>query len=147
MLESIDVAHKLAYAGARSQVPFNTGPEYTNSVPGVPVLSMLRVFIEPDLWSFENVIIAAKEVCRVLGPQGRFDVGMTLGGKSVYEADRAVAADTARLMKMEENDPRVVLRFRNAEGMRIFEARFPKLAFEETAEDYWVAFYAPGAVK
>ena len=147
MIESIDVSHKLAYAGARSPVPFITGPEYANSVPGVPVLSMLRIFIEPKLWSFENVAIVAKEICRILGPQAQFDIGMTLGGTSLYGADRPVAADTARLMKMEVGDPRVLLRFRAPEGMRLYEARFPSLRFEETGDDFWQALYAPGAVK
>jgi hypothetical protein len=147
MLEPYDVAHKLAYAGARSPVAFTTGPEYTNSVPGVPVLSMLRVFIDPADWSLENVQVAAKEICRVLGSTAEFDIGLTVSGKAVYNADLPAAARTARLMKLKSNDPQVRLYFRGAEGEEVYLARFPRLTFEESEEDFWEAFYAPGAVK
>jgi hypothetical protein len=147
MLEPYDLAHKLAYAGARSPVAFTTGPEYTNSVPGVPVLAMLRIFIDPKDWSLENVQIAAKEICRVLGPTGQFDIGITVGGKTVYDADLPAAAKTARLMKLDANDPGVRFYFRGPTGDVVYLARFPRLQFEETGEDFWEALYAPGAVK
>jgi hypothetical protein len=147
MLEPYDMAHKLAFAGARSPVAFTTGPEYTNSVPGVPVLSMLRVFIDPADWNLENVLIAAKEICRVLGSTSQFDVGLTVGGKAVYSADLPAAARTARLMKLEAVDPRVKLYFRRPEGDAVYVARFPRLKFEESGEEFWQALYAPGAVK
>jgi hypothetical protein len=147
MLEPYDVAHKLAYAGARSPVRFTTGPQYTNSVPDVPVLAMLRVFIDPADWSLDNVQIAAKEICRVMGSTGQFDIGMTVGGRMVYDADLPIAANTARLMKMDPNGADVRLYFRGPTGDIVYVARFPRLRFEEAGEDFWEALYATGAVK
>lgn len=147
MLEPYDLSSKLAYAGARSPIPFTTGPEYTNSVPAVPVLAMLRVFIASELWNLENVQTAGREICRVLGAGSQFDIGMTVAGGTVYSPDRPVQADTARLMKLDPRDPRVQLRFRSTTGETLYVATFPRLRFEPTQEDFWQAVYAPGAVK
>jgi hypothetical protein len=147
LLEPYNLAHKLAFAGARSPVTFTTGPEYTNSVPGVPVLSMLRVFIDPADWNLENVQIAAREICRVMGSSSQIDVGLTVGGKAIYNPDLPAAARTARLMKLKADDPRVKLYFRGPAGEVVYVARFPRLQFEESGEDFWEALYAPGAVK
>jgi hypothetical protein len=84
-MEAYDLSHKLAYAGRLSPVPFVTGPEFTNSVPVVPVLAMLRIFVEPRNWSEENVKIIAREVARTLGSTEQFDVGMT-HTTNVYQA-------------------------------------------------------------
>jgi len=146
-MDTYDLSHKLAYAGARSPVPFITGPEFTNSVPGIPVLAALRVFIPPEYWSEENVIIAAREISRILGPGNQFDMGITVAGTPTYEASRAAAGNVARLMKMETGDPTVVLRMVNSGGDKVYEARFPRLQFAPVAEDYWRTFYSTGAVK
>jgi hypothetical protein len=146
-MEVIDLSHKLAYAGTRSPVPFTTGPEFTNSVPGVPVLSMIRLFVPREHWSSENVRILAREVCRVAGSTAQFDIGFAVAGRTVYSAERAASGDTARLMKLDAKDPRVILRVAEAEGDVAYEARFPRLEFQRIGEDYWRAVYAPGAVK
>lgn len=146
-MDTYDLSYKLAYAGRRSPVRFFTGPQYTNSVPGVPVLAELRIFIEPDMWSEENVIIASREICRCVGPTSQFDIGMTLAGTANYDASRAAAGNIARLMKMESRDATVVLRYAAGEGDKLYEARFPRLHFEPTRKDYWRAIYATGAVK
>lgn len=145
-MEAYDLSHKLAYAGRRSPVPFTTGPEFTNSVPAVPVLSMLRIFIEADQWSEKNVMTVAREVARALGPTEQFDVGITLN-RQTFDPDTPAAAATARLMKLDRNDPRLVLRIRDGLDDRIYTAHFPRLQFEPTGEDSWEAVYAPGAVK
>jgi hypothetical protein len=146
-MEVIDLAHKLAYAGTRSPVPFSTGPEFTNSIPGVPVLSTIRLFVPREHWSLENVKLAAREVCRVLGATAQFDVGLAVAGRTVYNAERTASGDTARLMKLNARDSKVVLRIAGAEGDTVHEATFPRLQFEETETDYWRSVYAPGAVK
>ncbi len=147
-MDSYDLSHKLAYAGRRSPVPFFTGPEYLNSVPGVPVLSMLRIFVPPELWSEENVKLVSKEICRVLGATAQFDIGITLAGTKKYDADRPASGDTARLLKMDANSPQVILRLRGGpSGDRAFEARYPRLLFTEAPGDTWREQYAPGAVK
>jgi hypothetical protein len=115
-------------------------------VPGVPVLSMLRIFLEPKHWSEENVATVAREICRVLGATSRFDIGITLT-TTFYDPNRAAAAATARLMKMQEDDPSVALRISDELGDRVFVARFPRLAWEPSGEDFWQSAYAPGAVK
>ncbi len=146
-MDTYDLSFKLAYAGRRSRVPFITGPQYTNSVPGVPVLAALRIFIPPESWSEENVILASREICRCLGPTSQFDIGMTLAGTATYDALRAAAGNVARLMKMDPDDPTVVLRYSADEGDNLYQARFPRLKFEPTGTDYWRASYATGAVK
>jgi hypothetical protein len=146
-MEPYDLSHKLSFAGRRSPVPFATGPEYLNSVPGVPVLSQLRVFIPRDLWNRDNVFVAAREICRVLGSTSQFDIGMTQAGTVQYDENRIAAGDTARLMKLDAESPRVVLLLRGSEGDRAYEARYPRLQFEEAGEDYWRSVYAPGATK
>ena len=75
-MEAYDLSHKLAFAGRLSPVPFTTGPEFTNSVPAVPALSMVRIFVAPEDWSEENVFTVAREVARVLGPTEQFDIGI-----------------------------------------------------------------------
>jgi hypothetical protein len=145
-MEAYDLSHKLAYAGVHCPVPFTTGPEFTNSVPGVPVLSMVRLFLQPEQWSEENVMTVAREVCRVLGPTEQFDVGITLA-KQAYGANLSAAGATARLIKLNPNDPQVVLRIKDKTGDRAFRARYPRLQFEPLGEDFWRSTYAPGAVK
>ncbi len=146
-MEAFDLAHKLAYTGHRSPVPFVTGPEYLNSVIGVPVCAQIRLFIAPELWSEENVKIVAKEVCRVLGATAQFDIGMTLAGKRTYDARVSARGDTARLMKLDANEPRVTLHLEGTLGDMLFEARYPQLQFTYSHDDTWRAVYAPGAVK
>jgi hypothetical protein len=146
-MDIIDLAHKLAYAGTRSPVPFTTSPEYINSVPAVPVLSMIRLFVPRTSWSLENLKIAAREVCRVLGATSQFDIGFAVAGRTVYDAERAASGDTARLLKLAVADPHVVLRLAGAAGDIVLQATFPSLKFEEVGQDYWRALYAPGAVK
>jgi hypothetical protein len=145
-MEAYDLAHKLAYAGRRSPVPFTTGPEYTNSVPGVPVLSMLRVFVMAEDWSFENVLIVAREVSRVLGSMEQFDVGITLA-KHAFGPNAPAAGVTARLMKLDSHGREVFLRVREGiAGDKVYVARFPRLEFEFKGRDYWQSVFAPGAV-
>jgi hypothetical protein len=146
-MEAFDLANKLAYAGNRSPVPFVTSPLYLNSVPGVPVCAQLRIFIEPTLWSAENVKIAAKEICRVLGATSQFDIGMTLAGKKSYDENVSARGDTARLMKMKADDPGVTLLLEGRVGDVLFGANFPRLQFDPIGEDSWRSVYAPGAVK
>lgn len=146
-MDSYDLSLKLAYAGSRSPVPYTTGPEYTNSVPGVPVLAALRIFLRPEDWSDANVIIVAREICRVLGTAAQFDIGMTLAGTPAYEASRSAAGNVARLMKLDPRDATVTLRLRRDNGDVLFQARFPRLQFEPVGEDYWRAMYSTGAVK
>lgn len=146
-MDSYDMSHKLAYAGRRSRVPFITGPEYTNSVPGVPVLAELRIFIPPDQWSEENVFSVAREICRVLGATAQFDIGMTVQGTASYEAQRSAAGNVARLMKLDPEDPRVCLLIRSGEGDWAYEARFPAMRFEPGGADYWRTMYSTAAVK
>ncbi|HLJ67401.1 MAG TPA: hypothetical protein VKX16_08580 [Chloroflexota bacterium] len=146
-MDTIDLAHKLAYAGARSPVPFTTRPEFTNSVPGVPVLAELRVFVPRDRWSEANVFLVAREMCRVLGAGAQFDIGITQAGQRIYDPDLPAAGDTARLMKLDAGDPRIVLLMRGEIEDRAFIARFPRLHFEAAGEDEWRSVYGPGAVK
>jgi hypothetical protein len=147
-MEAFDLAHKLAYAGSRCPVPFVTGPIYLNSVPAVPVCAQLRVFIERELWSDENIKIVAKELCRILGATGQFDIGLTLAGKKTYDENVSARGDTARLMKLDANKPQVVLFMEGRVGDRLFQARFPRLQFEQVEDDdSWRSVYAPGAVK
>jgi hypothetical protein len=146
-VDTVNLSHKLSYAGARSPVPFTTGPEYTNSVPGVPVLAELRVFIPPELWSQDNVVIAAKEICRILGPQAQFDIGITRSGPSIYDADLAASGDVARLMKMSSVDPVATLLIEGTESDQTYTARFPGLHFEPGGESFWRSTFAPGVVK
>jgi hypothetical protein len=146
-MDTYNLSHKLRYAGRRSPVPFTTGPEYLNSVPGVPVLAELRIFIPPEDWSEDSVKVVSREICRILGPTAQFDIGMTLSGTPTYEASRAAAGNIARLMKMDPTDATVTLRYSEGLGDRLFQARFPRLQFEPTGEDYWRAMYSTGAVK
>lgn len=146
-MEAYDLSHKLAYAGTHSPVPFRTGPEYTNSVPVVPVLSMLRVFVAPEDWSAENIKIIAREICRVLGPTEQFDIGMTLAGRQKYAPNMPATGATARLTKLDRNDPHVLLRIRDDNGDLDLVARFPRLQFEPSGEDFWRSMVAPGLIK
>lgn len=145
-MEVIDLSHKLAYAGRLSPVPFRTGPEYTNSVPGVPVLSTVRVFVDPEHWSEDNIKAIAREIARVLGSSEQYDVGIT-HTTTVYAPNVPAAGNTARLMKLDRNSPRVLMRLQDDNGDRVFEARYPRLQFVPTTEDFWRANYAPSAVK
>jgi hypothetical protein len=146
-VEAYDLSHKLAYLGRRSPVPFTTGPEFTNGVPAVPVLSMLRIFITPEDWSEENIFTVAREICRVLGPTEQFDVGMTLAGSPTYGTEVTVNGVTARLMKLDRNSPSVSLRIRGGPADRLYLARFPRLKFEASGEDFWRSLVAPGLTK
>src|SRR5437764_2461365 len=107
-MEVYDLSHKLAYAGRLSPVPYRTGPEYTNAVPGVPVLSTLRIFVEPEHWSEDNVKIIAREIARVLGPTEQYDIGIT-HTHSVYDPNVSAAGNTARLIKFDAGAPRIQL--------------------------------------
>lgn len=145
-MEAYDLAHKLAYAGKRCPVPFTTGPEYINGVPAVPVASMLRIFIRPEDWSQENMMIVAREIARVLGPTEQYDVGMTQA-QHAYDPSAPASGITARLMKLDRSDPRIVLRVHDRLGEQVYVGRFPKLQFEPDGEGYWQSIYAPGAIK
>lgn len=146
-MEAYDLSHKLAYAGRRSSVPFTTGPEFTNSVPGIPVLAMLRIFIPAELWSEDNVKTVAREVARVLGPGEQFDIGITLADNHAFDPNTPASGDTARLMKLDPKDPNIVLRISRGIGDTIFTARYPRLQFEPAGEDVWRSIFAPGVVK
>jgi hypothetical protein len=145
-VEAYDLAHKLAFTGRHSPVPFTTGPEYTNSVPGVPVLSMLRIFILPEHWSRENVKTVAREVARVLGPGEQFDIGITLA-EHAYDPNTPATGMIARLMKLNPNDPHVTLLIKEGLEDQVFRARYPRLQWEEHGEDFWQSIYAPATVK
>lgn len=146
-MEAFDLAHKLAYAGPRSPVPFVTGPIYLNSILGVPVCAQLRIFIEREHWSVENLTVVAKEVCRVLGATSQFDIGFTVAGKKTYDEHASARGDTARLLKVEADAPRVLLFVEGRVGDTLFEAFFPRLQFAAIGDESWRAVYAPGAVK
>jgi hypothetical protein len=146
-LEAFDLARKLAYAGARSPVPFRTGPEFTNSVPGVPVCAMIRLFVPREHWSEDNVKTAAREVCRILGAASQFDIGFAVDGKTRYDANRPASGDTARLMKLDRGSRRVMLLVAGEIGDRAYQAEYPRLQFVPSGEDFWRASYAPGVVK
>lgn len=146
-MEAYDLSHKLSYLGRRCAVPFVTGPEYTNSVPGVPVLSQVRLFVEPRDWSRDNILAIAREVARVLGPTEQFDIGITLARHLEYTPHASAAGNTARLTKLDRDDPSMYLRISEGNEDLVFRARFPGLRFEEVGEDFWRSIYAPGAVK
>jgi hypothetical protein len=146
-MDTYDLSHKLAFAGRHSPVPFSTGPEYTNSVPGIPVLAELRIFIEPEHWNEENILTVSREICRVLGSGSQFDIGMTLAGTTRYDAERSAAGNIARLVKLDPSDPEVRLFLRSGMGDRTLLARYPALAFEPGGESYWRSIYAASAVK
>ena len=145
-MEAYDLSHKLAYAGSHSPVPFTTGPEFTNSVPAVPVLSMLRIFIAPDQWSESNVKIVAREVARVLGPSQQFDVGLTLT-RQEYDPNLPASGVTARLIKLNPDDPRMLLRIQQGTVEQVYAARFPRLQFEPIDQDFWHSLSTPGAAQ
>ncbi|MGH2447339.1 MAG: hypothetical protein ACRDFS_01865 [Chloroflexota bacterium] len=146
-MEAYDLSHKLALAGRHASVPFSTGPEYTNSVPGVPVLAMVRIFIAPEAWSEENVLRVGREISLLLGPTEQFDVGMTLASKTVYDPKTSAFGVTARLTKLDPNDPHVFLRITEGNGDRVYAAVFPGLKFEPSGQDFWRSIEAPGSVK
>jgi len=146
-MEAYDLSHKLSYAGRRSPIPFTTGPEFTNSVPAVPVLSMLRVFMSAEDWSEDNVKTVAREIARVLGSLEQFDIGITRSSLASYDPDTPASGITARLIKLDPTSPEMVLRIRDGVGDKAFRARFPRLQFEPMGEDFWQSLYAPGAVK
>jgi hypothetical protein len=100
----------------------------------------------PEQWSEENVMTVAREVARVLGPTEQFDVGITLA-QQVYDPNMPASGSTARLMKLNPNDPYVVLRIKDRVGDRAYRARYPRLQFERQGEDFWRSIFAPGAVK
>lgn len=145
-MDAYDLSYKLAYAGKLSPVPFRTGPEFTNSVPGVPVLSMLRIFLEPDQWSEENVMTVAREVARVMGPLEQYDVGITRT-HNTYAPDVPASGNVARLIKLDRDVPRVVLLIDDGNGDRAYEARYPRLEFERSGETFWQSIYDASAVK
>lgn len=145
-MEVYDLSHKLAYAGRLSPVPFRTGPEYTNSVPGVPVLSTLRVFIDPEHWSRENVLVAAREIARVLPSTEQYDIGIT-HTTPVYNPNLPAAGNTARLMKLDASSPEVRLLVRDGQGDQAYEARYPRLQFEPVEGSFWRSIYDTAAVK
>ncbi len=145
-MEAYDLSHKLAFAGRLSPVPFVTGPEFTNSVPVVPVLAMLRIFVEPQNWSEENVKIIAREVARTLGASEQFDIGITHTSK-VYGPNIPASNATARLTKLDPRAPVLQLLISDGDGDRVFEARYPRLQFEPATESYWRTGYDTAAVK
>lgn len=145
-MEAYDLSLKLAYAGARSPIPFTTGPEYTNSVPGVPVLSMLRIFLTPDVWSEENVLTVAREVARILGSTEQFDIGFTVS-QQVYDANLPATGTAARLMKLDPRDPHIILRIAEGTADKVYGARFPRLQFERLPDDSWRPEFSPRAVQ
>lgn len=145
-MEVIDLSHKLAFAGRHSPVPFRTGPEYTNSVPGVPVLSTVRIFVDPEHWSQDNVFRIAREIARILGATQQFDIGIT-HTSTVYSPSLPAAGNTARLMKLDANSRDVRLLIRDGDGDRAYEARYPRLEFQPSGEDFWRSIYTAGAVK
>ncbi|MGI8824785.1 MAG: hypothetical protein ACR2JC_03915 [Chloroflexota bacterium] len=146
-MEAYDLSHKLAYAGRRCPIPFTTGPDYMNAVPGLPVLAMLRIFVEAGHWSEDNIKLVAREIAGILGPSEQFDIGMTLADNRTYDPDTPASADTARLMKLNPHDPHVILRFSRGIGDTIFRARFPRLIFEPVGEDLWRSIFAPDSLK
>lgn len=146
-MEAYDLSRKLAYAGTHSPIPFTTGPEFTNGVPAVPVLSMLRIFVPPDLWSDENVKTVAREVARVLGPTEQFDIGIARANVATYGPTASASGVTARLIKLDPRSPEMVLRIRNGVEDSAYRARFPRLEFEPMGEDFWQSLYSSGAVK
>ncbi|HZU12616.1 MAG TPA: hypothetical protein VFB58_07225 [Chloroflexota bacterium] len=145
-MDSYDLSHKLAYIGRLSPIPFATGPEYTNSVPGVPVLSMVRIFVEPANWSDANMRTIAREIARVLGPGEQFDIGIT-HTSTIYRPDLPAAGNVARMIKLDPDEPRVVLLIRDENGDRAFQAFYPRLRFEPIETDFWRSIYDIGAVK
>ena len=145
-MEVYDLSHKLAYVGRLCPVPFHTGPQYTNSVPGVPVLSTLRIFVEPQHWSEENVFTIAREIARVLGSTEQYDIGIT-HTTGEYAPNLPASGNTARLMKLDATSPEVRLLLRDGDGDRAYEARYPQLRFEPMERDFWRSAYAAGAVK
>lgn len=145
-MDAYDLSHKLAFIGRRFPVPFRTGPEYTNSVSGVPVLSLVRIFVEPVHWSEENLKLIAGEIARTLGPTKAYDVGIT-HTQTVYSPDIPASGNVARLMKLDADSPRVTLLIRDGTGDRAFEASYPRLQFEPTGVDFWRAIYDTSAVK
>ena len=145
-MEAYDLSHKLAYAGRLSPVPFMTGPEFTNSVPAVPVLSMLRIFVAPENWSEDNVKIIAREVARTVGATEQFDIGIT-HTTNVYSPDAPASNETARLIKLDPNSPRLQLYISDIDGDRVYEARYPRLQFEPTEVSFWRSIYDASAVK
>lgn len=146
-MEAYDLSRKLMYAGSHSPIPFTTGPQFTNGVPAVPVLSMLRIFLSPELWSEDNVKIVAREVARVLGPTEQFDVGIARANVATYGPAVSASGVTARLIKLDPENPEMVLRIRNGVEDKAFRARFPRLEFEPMGEDFWQSLYSSGAVK
>lgn len=146
-MDTYDLAHKLEYAGLRSPVPFVTGPEFINSVPGVPVLAEIRLFIPPEHWSRDHVLIVAREICRILGAGSQFDIGITVAGTRQYNSSLSINGDTARMTKLDPRSPDIVLRYASGDEDLVFAARFPKLRFEPRGEDFWRPVYAPAAVK
>jgi hypothetical protein len=146
-VDTYDLAHKLEYAGRRSPVPFITGPEYTNSVPGVPVLSELRVFIPHEHWSEENVLVAAKEICRVLGTSSQFDIGLTLAGARIYGLAVSIQGNTARLTKLNPDDRGVTLRYRSQDADRVYHAEYPRLRFLPADQNLEPSNHAASAVE
>lgn len=146
-MDPVDLAHKLEYAGLRSPVPFITGPEFINSVPGVPVLAALRVFVPPEHWSRDAVLSAAREICRVVGAASQFDIGITMAGGRTYSSSLSINGDTARLTKLDPRSPDVTLRYASGDEDLMLVARFPRLRFEPAGEDFWRTTYAPGAAK
>jgi hypothetical protein len=146
-MEAYDLSRKLSYAGARSPIPFTTGPEYTNSVPGVPVLSMIRIFVEPEHGTEGDLQTVAREVSRVLGPTEQYDVGITTSGRQAYDPSASASGVTARVMKLDRHDSKVVLRISDGIADKIFVARFPRLEFVQSGEDMWQSAFAPRAVK
>lgn len=145
-MDAYDLSHKLAFAGRLSAVPFVTGPEFTNSVPVVPVLAMVRIFVEPRNWSEENVKIIARDVARTLGATEQFDIGIT-HTSNVYDPNIPASNATARLTKLDSGTPLVQLLLRDGDGDRVFEARYPRLQFEPATESYWRSMYDTAAVK
>jgi hypothetical protein len=144
-MDPYDLSHKLAYLGRLCPVPFVTGPDFTNSVPAVPVLSTVRIFVEPENWSDENVHIIAREICRVLGPTEQYDIGIT-HTNTVYSPDIPASGNVARIIKLDRNSSRVVLLIRDGDGDRAFEAKYPRLQFEPSSETFWRSIYDTAAV-
>lgn len=145
-MDVYDLSHKLAYAGRLCPVPFRTGPEFTNSVPGVPVLSTLRIFVDPDNWSAENVLVIARDIARVVGASEQYDIGIT-HTTGVYDPNLPASGNTARLMKLDADSPSLELLVRDGDGDRAYRARYPRLQFEPAGFDFWRSIYSTAAVK
>jgi hypothetical protein len=107
---------------------------------------MLRLFILPEDWSIENVMIVAREVARILGPTEQFDIGITLA-RHEYNSNGPAAGVTARLTKLDSHGRETFLRISEGFlGDTLYVAQFPRLSFTPADEGGSVLTAAPDAV-